>query len=50
MEQPPEFFQNLMSKLRKSFYELKQAVSAWNEKLNQMLLKEGFEQSKADPA
>ncbi|XP_053166755.1 uncharacterized protein LOC128351321 isoform X1 [Hemicordylus capensis] len=53
MQQPPGFEEpgkkGLVCKLQKSIYGLKQAARAWNEKLNQLLLKEGFTQGKADP-
>ena len=53
MEQPPGFKKAgdkpLVCKLQKSIYGLKQAARAWNEKLSQMLIRESFKQSKADP-
>ena len=36
-------------KLQKSMYGLKQSGRAWNKKLNETLINDGFERSKADP-
>ncbi|KAJ7320640.1 hypothetical protein JRQ81_020151 [Phrynocephalus forsythii] len=40
---------NLVSKLQKGVYGLKQAANVWNEKLNKMLFNQGFIKSKVDP-
>jgi Reverse transcriptase (RNA-dependent DNA polymerase)/gag-polypeptide of LTR copia-type/Integrase core domain/GAG-pre-integrase domain len=40
--------ENLVCKLKKSLYGLKQSARAWNEKINDVLLAQGFSRSKAD--
>ena len=40
--------ENLVCKLTKSLYGLKQSARAWNTKINEVMLSNGFQQSKAD--
>lgn len=51
MEQPNGFQEkgkkNLMCKLKKNIYGLKQAARAWNEKLSMLLENQNFQQGKA---
>lgn len=52
MKQPPGFIEgdgNLVCKLRRSLYGLKQAANVWNKVLHDVLIGCGFIQSKADP-
>ncbi len=53
MQQPPGYIQpgneNLVCKLKKSLYGLKQSPRCWNEKLCQHLKSLGFKESAADP-
>ena len=53
MSQPEGYLkkgqEHLVCKLNKSLYGLKQSARAWNLKINQVLLNEGFTRSKADP-
>ena len=52
MKQPPGFEEgngNLVCKLKKSIYGLKQAAHVWNQTLHDVLRKGGFKQSNADP-
>lgn len=50
MRQPPGFEEggNLVCKLKKSIYGLKQAANVWNNTLHNVLCNGGFEQSSAD--
>ena len=52
VEQPPEFesfnFPNHVFKLKKTFYDLKQAPRAWYERLNKFLISSGFKMGKID--
>lgn len=52
MKQPPGFESSnkeLVCRLKKSIYGLKQAAKTWNDTIHGMLTKHSFEQSKADP-
>ena len=53
MKQPPGYVQSgkeeLVCKLRKSIYGLKQSPRCWNEKLRDHLRSAGFKESRADP-
>jgi len=53
MRQPPEYVQpgkeELVCKLRKSIYSLKQSPRCWNEKLCEHLQSSGFKESGPDP-
>lgn len=52
MKQPPGFEEgegNLVCKLRKSIYGLKQSANVWNKTLHNVLLKAGYKQSNSDP-
>ena len=53
MEQPEGFVDpqkpEQVCKLKKGIYGLKQAARAWNMKINEALLRESFQRSKADP-
>ena len=53
MKQPPGYVQSgkeeLVCKLRKSIYGLKQSPRCWNEKLRDQLRSAGFKESGADP-
>ncbi|WKA00041.1 hypothetical protein VitviT2T_018435 [Vitis vinifera] len=52
IEQPPGFqsfnFPNHVFRLKKTLYDLKQALRAWNERLSKFLLKKGFKMGKID--
>lgn len=53
MRQPPGFAEkgkeNLVCRLRRSIYGLKQSARCWNKRLHSVLLDLGFSQSKTDP-
>lgn len=52
MKQPPGFEcdnKELVCRLNKSIYGLKQAAKVWNDKVHRILIGMGFEQSKNDP-
>lgn len=52
MKQPPGFQhenKNLVCRLKKGIYGLKQAAKLWNDEIHGVLIGEGFERSKADP-
>ena len=53
MKQPPGYMQSgnkeLVCKLRKSIYGLKQSPRCWNEKLHDHLKSSGFKETEADP-
>jgi transposase InsO family protein len=50
--EPPEGYTkrgNMVYKLKKAIYGLKQAAKAWNEKIESILTTDGYKQSEADP-
>lgn len=52
MKQPPGFEnqnKNLVCRLKKGIYGLKQAAKLWNDEINFALTSKGFDRSKADP-
>lgn len=52
MKQPPGFEEggpNLVCRLKKSLYGLKQAAKVWNDAVDNLLAKDGFERCQADP-
>lgn len=53
MKQPEGFIEkgkeNFVCKLKKSIYGLKQSARKWNEKVKNVLMKNGFKQSSTDP-
>lgn len=53
MKQPPGYVVNGMEskvcRLKKSLYGLKQAARSWNQRLNEVLVENGFQRCEADP-
>lgn len=52
MQQPPGYEsenKNLVCRLKKSIYGLKQAAKSWNDEIHRVLTNDGFQRSKNDP-